>query len=127
MGKSLYELMAEAAPPPPPPPPPPGGALGGAGGAGPIGGGMPPPPPMGGGMGGPPMGDPMGGGGAGGQQQPVPIKTIDAMDVWEVLKKSVKDMDKYDELNINYERKKSKTSMKSQDKPKDQKNSSLMT
>ncbi len=48
------------------------------------------------------------GGGGGGGQQPVPIKTIDAMDVWEVLKKSVKDMDKYDELSINYERKKPK-------------------
>ena len=83
-----------------------GGPLGGAPGA-PPGGGLPPPPMGGGGMGGgmppPPMG--MGGGDAGGGQQPVPVKTIDAMDVWSILKHAVKDMDKHEELNIHYERK----------------------
>lgn len=135
MGKTLHELMdllREAAPPPPPPPPM-GGPLGGPGGAGPLGGppggGLPPPPmggglggPPGGGLGGPPMGgDPMGGGGP----QPVKIKTIDAMDVWGVLKKSAEDMDKYDELNIMYDRKRQRP-QKQEDIQKPKKTSSLM-
>lgn len=82
-----------------------------------MGGGMPPPPPpgigggglgggMGGGLGGPGMGDPSGG------QQPIPVKTIDAMDVWNVLKDAMQDMEKFDELSIFYNRKKPKKAEK---------------
>jgi hypothetical protein len=106
MAKSFFQLLNEA----PPPPPPPGGPLGGGGlGGGPLGGpsgGLPPPPPMGGmggGMGG--LGGPPGMGGEGGGQ-PIPVKVIDAWDVWKVLKEALKDMDKFKELNINYNRKK---------------------
>ncbi len=88
---SFYESvqLAEAGPMGAPPMPggDPGGGMPGADpmGGDPMGGGMPPmggmggPPPMGGGM-----GDPMGGGA---QQQPIPIKTISAADVWKILKK----------------------------------------
>lgn len=87
---------------------PPGGALPPPTGGG-MGGGMPP-PPMGGGMGG--MGGGLGGGMGGmggpqgGEQQPVPIKTIQAMDVWEILKHAVKDMEKYDDLSVFHREKK---------------------
>lgn len=84
-------------------PAPMGGGMPPSLGGGGMGGGMPPMPPPslgGGGMGGgmPPMG-----GGDGGMQ-PVPVKTIDVMDVWEILKHSMKNMDKHEELNINYHR-----------------------
>lgn len=72
-------------------PPPPGGGMGGMGGG--LGGGM-------GGLGGG-LGGGMGGmGGAQGSQEPVPVKTISAMDVWEVLKNTVSEMDKHKDLSI---------------------------
>lgn len=125
MPKSFLQMLNEAPMPPmggslggsPPPPPPSigGGGMGGPslglGGGGGMGG-------MGGGMGG--LGGGMGDPGAG--QQPVPVKTIDAMDVWEVLKNAYKDMEKHEELNINYGRKKP-----NQKKPIKNKTSSLMT
>lgn len=98
-----------------------GGGMGGGlgGGMGGLGGGL-----GGGGMGGG-LGSGMGGGGMdpGAGQQPVPVKTIDAMDVWELIKHAYKDMDKHEELNINYDRK--KTQPKKLVKGK--KSSSLMT
>lgn len=113
--KSFFDLN-EALPPPMP--------MGGAGL--PTGGGLPPPPPpmpMGGGgmgLGGPSLGAPPMGGGDQQQQQPIPVKTIDAMDVWNVLREAMKDMDKHDELNIKYKAK------KEEPKPK-KKKSSLMS
>jgi hypothetical protein len=81
---------------------PPGGGLGGPPGGGmpPMGGGM---PPMGGGMGGPPgLGGPPMGGGMDAGQQPVPVKTINVIDVWKLLKDFSEHMDKFHDLNVNY-------------------------
>lgn len=70
-----------------PPPPPMGGGLGGLGG-------------LGGGLGGPPGGDQQ-------QQQPAETKIVKSGDVWEMLRKAAKDMDRYKELNLYYKSEKS--------------------
>jgi hypothetical protein len=83
---------------------PPGGGMGGPPGGGmpPMGGGMPP-PMGGGGMGGPPgLGGPPMGGGMDAGQQPVPVKIINVIDVWKLLKDFSEHMDKFDDLNVNY-------------------------
>jgi hypothetical protein len=74
------------------------------------------PPSMGGGLGGG-LGGGMGGDMTG--QKPIPVKTIDAMDVWDILKKATKDMDKHEELSLHYGGHKSKQTKKpSTDKQK---------
>lgn len=132
MAKTLLQLMNEAPPAMPMgglgggPPGLGGGPMGGLGGPG--GGGLPPPPPMGGGggLGPPPLGGGPGMGGMGqGQQQPVPVKTIDVMDVWEVLKHAINDMERHKELNLKYDKKPEK---KEEEKPKKiKKKSALVT
>lgn len=118
--KSFFQIM-EAAPEAPPMPPIPSGS-----GLGMPGGGLPPMPPsspMGGGMGGMSggLGGGMGGGIGGGlggpppggdsnQQQPIPVKVIDARDVWKILKTAVEGMEKTP-LDINKKTEPKKTSL----------------
>lgn len=78
----------------PPPPPAPGGDAPPMGGA-PMGGG-----PPGGGLGGPPGGPPMGGAPGGAPQEPLPIKTIPAADVWKLLEKVIKDDKFIEEIHV---------------------------
>jgi hypothetical protein len=71
-----------------------------------LGGGMPPLPPigggggLGGGLGGGMPPPPMGGAGGDQGQQPVPVKTISAYDVWSILKDAAESMSKDENLSV---------------------------